>query len=503
MQIRINATSAVASKAPLLAVPVTDLSARDPLIKALDRTLKGRLRKMARAEGFTAKAGSVLSLTGAGSLGANRLMLLGLGKDVAEKPAYRLRTAAAQAGRWARGRGLKRIGLVVPAVAGIEPDVVMGWLAEGVLLGSYAFSLKTGDRAPKPEPDACTLILPTDGLRQRPKVTSGMRAAAEAATANAGGVSLARDLVNAPANDLSPVALAEQAKELAGRRGLKAKVLGLKEIERRGMRLLAAVGRGSLNEPRFVHLHYRPAGQRRASLALVGKGITFDSGGLSLKPPAAQPDMKCDMAGAAVVLGTLEAAAARNLPVELHGVIPTCENMPGGKAYRPGDVLGSLDGKTVEINNTDAEGRLILADALAYARTLNTDAIFDFATLTGACVVALGPVTAGLFASHDRWAEDVLAASERAGEHLWRLPLTKPLKQQLKSPVADLKNTGSRWGGAITAALFLQEFAGDGPWVHMDIAGPAFLDKIHGFHPKGGTGFGVLSMLELIASRVE
>jgi leucyl aminopeptidase len=231
---------------------------------------------------------------------------------------------------------------------------------------------------------------------------------------------------------------------------------------------------------------------------MVGKGITFDSGGLSLKPPASQPDMKSDMAGAATVLGTLQAAYACQVPWNVHGVIPTCENMPDGQACRPGDVFGSLDGKTVEIKNTDAEGRLILADGLAFARSLQPDIIVDFATLTGACAVALGNYTAGVFANDETWADRFLSAAQEAGEDMWRLPLNKRLRSELDSNVADLANLGSRWGGAITAALFLQEFVGDFPWIHVDIAGPAFQEKVSGFHPKGGTGYGVLTMLELL-----
>jgi leucyl aminopeptidase len=499
MKLRLNATRIAQYRTPLLAVPVAELDFRRPWLRALDRASAGRLKRTVRAERFEAKAGSALSLTGCGELAAGRLLLLGMGNEVDAGPAYRLRTAAYRAGSWARERGLRRLAVAVVAPDGVELQQALRWTSEGVRLGAHRYSRKTGDRAPRPAPQSCSLLLPSDGLRRKPSIDRTLRDELAAAAAHCDGVELARELVDTPANELSPIQLAERAKELATRHGIGARVLGRREIERRGMQLLAAVGAGSRNEPRFIHLHYRPAGDRRGCLALVGKGVTFDSGGLSLKPPASQPDMKCDMAGAAAVLGVMEAAAARNLPWELHGVVPACENMPGGGAYRPGDVFGSLAGKTVEINNTDAEGRLILADALAFSRGLNPELTIDFATLTGACAVALGPYTAGLFCNDETWAGRIAAAARRAGEKVWRLPLERALLGQLKSPVADLRNTGARWGGAITAALFLQEFSGEGPWAHLDVAGPAFLDKAHGFYPKGGTGYGVLTLLELLA----
>ena len=500
MQIRLTTSKLAQLKTPLLVIPLTRLSLKDPLFNALDKTLGGRLFKLARGEGFKAKPGQVLSASGAGRLAADRIILIGLGTNLGGKPAYRLRTAAAQAGRFARSRSLKRFAIALPLLDGIDDVDRVRWLAEGAQLGVYGYSMKTGKSAPKPPPGICQLVQSSDGSRNKATLPKTWRAALVTAEANTRGVALARDLVNAPPNELGPIALAESAKALATRHGLKAKVLGRKEIERQGMGLLMAVSQGSQSEPRFVHLHYKPPKdvQSKGCIALVGKGITFDSGGLSLKPPASQVDMKSDMGGAATVLGILEAAASRKLPWDLHGVIPICENMPSGSATRPGDVVGSLSGKTVEINNTDAEGRLILADGLSFAQELQPDLTIDFATLTGAIMVALGPYTAGLFSDHEEWAERLLSAGKRAGEDLWQMPMTGALKEQLNSDLADLRNTGTRWGGAITAALFLKEFAGSKPWIHLDIAGPAFLDKVHGFHPKGGTGFGVLSVLELL-----
>jgi leucyl aminopeptidase len=263
------------------------------------------------------------------------------------------------------------------------------------------------------------------------------------------------------------------------------------------MGLFLAVARGSSEEPQFIHCAWKPP-EARQRVVLVGKGVTFDSGGLSLKTNEGMLDMKTDMAGAAAVLAAATAAAEEGLAVELHALAACTENMPSGTSYKLGDVLRSLDGKTVEINNTDAEGRLTLADALSFGLRLKPDAVLDFATLTGACMVALGPFVAGLMSNDDALASELTSAADRAGEDVWRLPLPGRLLEQLKSEIADLKNTGERWGGALTAGLFLKEFVGDVPWVHVDIAGPASTTKVDGHQTKGGTGFAVASILEFL-----
>ena len=264
------------------------------------------------------------------------------------------------------------------------------------------------------------------------------------------------------------------------------------------MKLLQAVGQGSEHKPAMVHFSYVPANPKRR-IVFVGKGITFDSGGLSIKPAAGMGEMKHDMSGAANVVGLMSIIGKLKPDVEVHGIVAAAENMPDGNSYRPGDVWGSLDGKSVEIINTDAEGRLILADALAYARALEPDLLVDNATLTGACVVALGNSCSGWYANNDATAEEFAAAAKASGEQMWRMPLLEDLKDQLKSDSADLKHTGDRWGGSISAALFLREFIGTVPnWVHCDIAGPAMGDRIRGWDPKGGTGHGVLTFLSLV-----
>jgi leucyl aminopeptidase len=267
------------------------------------------------------------------------------------------------------------------------------------------------------------------------------------------------------------------------------------------MRLLLAVNRGSGFEPRVVHLVHKPADAKK-KVVFVGKGLTFDAGGLCIKPAKSMADMKCDMAGAATTLGIVLAAARLALPIEVHGLIGSTENMLGEHAYRPGDVYKSREGKTVEIINTDAEGRLVLADVLDFACSLSPDYLIDHATLTGACMIALGPWTAGLFSNDEGLAQRYLGAADTEGESYWRLPLSTDLRKTMESDVADLKHIGGAFGGAITAALFLKEFVGKSRWLHLDIAGPAFQDRPHGRYPKGGTGFGVATGVRFLEDLV-
>src|SRR6185503_15961125 len=315
-------------------------------------------------------------------------------------------------------------------------------------------------------------------------------------------VNHARDLINEPAAVITPTALASDAQAIAKRHkgSVSVTVLDAKKCEELGMGMFLAVGKGSDQEPRFIHMTYKPAKKSKKRICFIGKGITFDSGGYSLKPSQAMEDMKVDMSGAAAVISAMDAIAALGSENEIHAVAACCENLVSGRAYKLGDVLTSMDGTTVEINNTDAEGRLTLGDAITYARTkIQPDEMFDFATLTGACMVALGPYTAGVMSDNDTLIRSWMSVAERTGEDMWRLPLTSRLREQLKSPIADMRNTGDRFGGAITAGLFLKTFAKDTPWVHVDIAGPASVASGRPAQPKGGTGFAVASILEYVA----
>jgi leucyl aminopeptidase len=273
------------------------------------------------------------------------------------------------------------------------------------------------------------------------------------------------------------------------------------EIDKRGMGGIEAVSRGSDEPPRFIHLVYEPKRKTKKSIAIVGKGITFDSGGLCLKPSDSMRGMKMDMAGSAVVLGVMKALARLAPAVRVHGLIAASENMTGAKAYKPDDVIKAYNGKTIEVINTDAEGRIVLSDALSYAVELKADEIVDFATLTGACMVGLGSYTAGVMGNNQKLIDKILSASGRAGEKMWQLPMDDELREEIKSEVADIRNAGSRLGGAITAAMFLEQFVSDVPWVHIDIAGPAYSEKKSALHKIGGTGFGVGTVVQYIMGK--
>jgi leucyl aminopeptidase len=328
---------------------------------------------------------------------------------------------------------------------------------------------------------------------------AGLRPALRRGLAEARALILARDLVNEPGGSLGPAALAARARRVARRFGLGCRILDQRALRRYGMGAILGVGRGSDEPPRLVHLSYRLRGAPRRRIALVGKGITFDSGGLSLKPAASMEDMKSDKAGAAAVLGVMSALAELRLPLEVHAILAAAENMPGGRALRPGDVLRTRSGKTVEVLNTDAEGRLVLADALTFAQELGVDEVVDVATLTGACMVALGAQTAGLMGNSRPLVERLQRAAAEAGEKIWELPLVADYRDQLRSAVADLRNTGDRYGGAIIAGLFLEHFIRRGQaWAHLDIAGPAFAGKGREDAVKGATGAPVPTLLRYL-----
>jgi leucyl aminopeptidase len=455
-----------------------------------DARLDGLLRRAAGEERFVGKPGQSLLAHTHGALPARRLALVGLGARAGDDDARALRNAAGIAVRIAGAVGAVRAALTWPAG---NADANVAAVAEGAWLGAYRFDryLTSDDRNRAPSLTSLTLCPPS---AVSPEVAA---AELERARITARAVARARDLVNEPAGVLTPTRLATLATEWAEQAGLSVEVLDRAACAELGMGLYLAVAQGSQEEPRFIHLAWKPLGARRR-LVLVGKGVTFDSGGLSLKTNEGMLDMKTDMAGAAAVLAATIAAGEEKLPIEVHALAACTENMPSGNSYKLGDVIRSLNGKTVEINNTDAEGRLTLADAMTFGLRLRPDALLDFATLTGACMVALGPHIAGLMSNDDELAGAFLSAAEQSGEEMWRLPLPPRLGEQLKSEIADLKNTGERWGGALTAGLFLKEFAGDVPWAHVDIAGPSSANKEQGHVAKGGTGFGVASILKYL-----
>ncbi|MDP4014892.1 MAG: leucyl aminopeptidase [Candidatus Nanopelagicales bacterium] len=386
--------------------------------------------------------------------------------------------------------GLARIAVLAPD----SDPVTVACVAEGALLGAYRFDAYRGDSSDPdgPAPSEIILVVPTAD-------DSPVKEAVAEATTVAAAVNLGRDLVNTPANNLNPAALASQADKLFKHTDVGVEILDQHDLRRGEFGGILAVGQGSHDGPRLIQLQHRHP-KARLHTALVGKGITFDSGGLSLKPAKSMETMKHDMAGAACVLATVSAVSKLGLPINVTGWLAAAENMPGGSAQRPGDVIKIRGGKTVEVLNTDAEGRLVLADALARACEDSPDSIIDVATLTGAAMIALGMRTAAVMANDDGLRSRVVAAADAAGEDMWAMPMPEHLRAGLKSSVADLTNTGDRNGGMLAAGIFLREFIPRGTaWAHLDIAGPAFNpESRYGYTPKGGTGFGVRSLVELL-----
>jgi len=415
-----------------------------------------------------------------------RWLFAGLGKP--PFLASNWRDAAATAQKAFAAAGVKKAAFVLPA----EADVFE--IVTGLLLSGYAYDRYLPARKKRKRLGRVTLLLPETASKVAAD-RDRRRAESQAA-----GTLLARDLMNAPANLLGPEDLAASAMDIAKASAGRVRVNIKKpaQLAKEDFHALLTVGRGSRREPRLIELEYNPEGAR--TIVLVGKGITFDSGGISIKPAASMDAMKFDMGGAAAVLGVFRALADSDLPVRVVGIVPTCENMPGGDAYRPGDILRTRGGLTVEVKSTDAEGRLILADGLDYAREFKPELIIDLATLTGACVVALGHECAGMLGNGkgEAWQDKLKASGERSGEKVWPLPMFAEYDYLIDSPVADIKNTGGRDAGTITAAKFLERFVGARPWIHLDIAGAAWCDKERPIRSKGGNGFGVRLLLDFL-----
>jgi leucyl aminopeptidase len=485
---RIELTSAAPDRvvADLLAVPVFAGRTLGPGADVVDRALDGSLAEFMEETDFGGKRGETLPVPTRGMLGAKAVVLVGLG-DQDKLDADALRRAGA-----ALARRASKVSDVATTLLGAAPPTIDSGdaaqaIAEGVALGSYQFLRYKGD--PTPTKLNQVLVLGRPSAKVRAGLERGVRIA-EA-------VAWARDLVNEPAAGKAPADIADLAKRIARSSGLKFKVLAGEQLERAGMGGVIGVGAGSDRDPCFVRLEYAPAGARR-TLALVGKGVVFDSGGLSIKTAGGMETMKTDMSGAAAVIAAMSVLRDLGVKTRVVGYVPLVENMPSGRAMRPGDVLKMRNGKTVEVLNTDAEGRLILADALSLASDENADAIIDVATLTGAITIALGEKIAGLMGSNDEWIDQVRDAAGRVGEAVWPLPLPDEYRKTLDSEVADLRNISTGGGGgSLTAGLFLKEFTNGSPWAHLDIAGTARAGADDGYTLKGGTGWGVRTLVEL------
>ena len=454
-----------------------------------DRKLKNELGRQMKTVGFEGKSGDRLSWNSNGKYPVARFLVLGLGPENVDA-SQAIRAVAARAARQSSHVRAKHLALAVPGMKTSNgPDRARA-AAEGVLLGNYRFEKYIHDSDRKHVP------LTALDLCGGSPVAAARRAVRRAETTG-GAVALARNLVNEAPSRMNPAAMARAAQREARLHGLRCKVLGKVELTRLGMSALLGVSRGSKQSPRVVHLTYTPKGKARKRIVLIGKGVTFDSGGLNLKPGGSMLTMKCDMAGAAAVLGAMTTLADTGCGAEVHALLGLVENMTGSDAYKPGDILDSYAGKTIEVGNTDAEGRLVMCDLLAWAaKKLRPDCMVDVATLTGACVVALGTEATGLFTRNDGLRDGLLGASGAAGEKVWPLPMYDEYLTLLRRGPADLQNVGGRWGGAITAALFLGEFVPrELPWAHLDIAGPAFAETATPERAAGGTGAGAATLI--------
>jgi leucyl aminopeptidase len=429
-----------------------------------------------------------------GALPPRRLLLVGLGKRGAFE-ASRLREVAAVAAQRARELKLDRYSFDLPTPEGLALADAAQALVEGSMLSLYRYDHYKTTLGPDDQHAIAELTIVSnieDQAVERGAAVGGVIAR---------GVALARDLANGPGNDITPTKLGEEAQALGQRTGVQVTVLGLEELRQQGFGGILGVAQGSQQQPRFIILEHGP--KDAPTVCLVGKGITFDTGGISIKPAEGMDNMKMDMGGAAAVLGAMQAVGELNLPIHVVGLISAAENMPSGTAYRPGDIIKTLSGKTIEVLNTDAEGRIVLADALFYAQRYQPDGIIDLATLTGAITVALGSHAIGVMSNDDALCERVLRAGQVSDERAWRLPLWEPYQEMVKSQIADVKNAAGRAGGAITAAAFLSNFVGDYPWVHMDIAGTAWTDKPSPYGPKGATGVGVRLLIQALREWAE
>src|SRR5512132_191717 len=495
MKVTLAKADAVTAKADVLAGPELGPGAEEAVA-----ALGVPLAPLLEARGFTGKAGEAAALPTLGRLEAAVLLLVGVGeRDKVD--AEVLRRAAAAVVREGRGAA-KAVTTLAQALPADPPGAIQA-VTEGALLAAYRFdkykqAKANGDRRPA-ELAALALVPAGPGGRG-----SGGRGAQERALAagqvRAAATNLARDLSNEPANALHPADLAAAARKLLAGKGVTVKVKDEKALAAEGFGGIVGVGQGAEHPPRLIELRYAPKGAS-GEVVLVGKGITFDSGGLSLKPPDSMKTMKTDMSGAAAVLATMTALSDLDIGVAVTGYLASAENMPSGHAIRPGDVLTMKNGKTVEVLNTDAEGRLVMADALALGAAAKPDAVVDVATLTGACVIALGNRYSGLMANDEALAAELLDAAAEAGEPTWRLPLPPEYHKEIESDLADLKNVGDRYGGALVAGLFLQEFVDDRPWAHLDIAGPARSESEDGYLGKGPTGVAVRTLLPWLERR--
>ncbi|MDJ0662372.1 MAG: leucyl aminopeptidase [Crocosphaera sp.] len=456
-------------------------------LSQLDEKTGGTLAELIEEAEFEGKAGSSAVTRIGGNSPIRKLILVGLGK-ADELTLNTLRLGGATVARLGKKEKVKSLGIQFPA-PNYDAASTTAAIAEGIILSLHQ------DNRFKSEPEDKPLKLETVDILG----VGDQSTAIQQAQTVCSGVILARELVAAPANAINPVTFAETAQEIAQDYGLDIEILEQDQCEARGMGAFLGVAKASDLPPKFIHMTYKPSGTPKRKLAIVGKSLTFDSGGLNLKVSGSGIEtMKMDMGGGAATLGAAKAIGRLKPDVEVHFICAATENMISGKAMHPGDILTASNGKTIEVNNTDAEGRLTLADALVFAEQLDVDAIVDLATLTGACIVALGDNISGLWSTDETLTQEIKTASEAAGEKFWAMPMEEKYFEGLKSPIADMKNTGPRAGGSITAALFLKQFIKETPWAHLDVAGPVWADKENGVNNAGATGFPVRTLVNWV-----
>ena len=500
MRIETGRDKPEAVAADVLAVPLwqgATVGARGAAAR-LDAHLEGLIGDYIKSGDFKGALNSTALLRTRGKIAAPRVLLVGLGDKSQPRELEHLRQASATAATTARRLGAASLAVLPPATAATPAELAQA-TAEGACLGLYALKkYKTATDEDDPNALAQLLLLAASASAQK-----ALQRGAERGQVIAEAVTLARDLGNSPGNDVNPSCLAATARTLADTTSLSCQLLGPADMEDLSMGCLLGVAQGSAQPPAFIILEHAPRGASDAApIVLVGKGLTFDSGGISIKPAGGMEDMKMDMSGGAAVLGAMQALARLNYPRRVVGLVPASENLPSGTAVKPGDILRAMSGKTVEVINTDAEGRLILADALSYAvATYKPACIIDLATLTGAVVVALGHQATGMMGTDDDMMTRLREAGERCAERVWQLPLFDEYSKQIKSDFADIKNTGGgRDAGSIIGGAFLKEFVGDTPWVHLDIAGMAWTREAKPYVPKGSTGWGIRLLVETLES---
>ncbi len=497
MQIKVQSGDISASRAGAIVVNLFEgVTAPAGGTGAVDKALGGVISQLIEAGDIRGKSGEFTLIHSLGRVPSPRVVVAGLGKS-SEFSVDKIRTLSGDLARYLRGQRLKDVAVIThgAGIAGLPAEDCAAAIAEGTLLGLYRF-LRHKKAEEDGELESLTLV--EHDASKVPALERGVERGRILAEAT----NFCRDLANEPSNYLTPTEMADRAKDLAASVGLECEVYGPGWMSEKGMGGVLGVAAGSNQEPRFIVLRYNGAGDAKP-LALVGKGITFDTGGISIKPAAGMEEMKGDMAGGASVIAAMSAIAQLRPRVNVIGIVPATENMPGGSAIKPGDVLKTMSGKTIEVINTDAEGRLILSDGLAYAREQGAAAIVDIATLTGAISIALGNVAMGAMTNDAALLERVKKAAEAAGEKVWELPMYEEYKEQIRSDVADMKNTGGRGAGSITAAMLLREFVDDTPWVHLDIAGVDTYDRDKGVIVKGASGIPVRTLVNLALQSAE